>query len=80
MSTAGSANEMEVVVPDPIQAEWAALGAKGSGVEHVQVAGDATTTTQPTDLTGDAAAQVAALTEQINALDASAPGRSALAG
>ena len=81
VSTAGSANEMEAVVPEPIKAEWTALGSKGSGVEHVQVAGDATATTQPADLTGDAAAQVTALTEQINASDSAAPGgRSALAG
>lgn len=80
VSTAGSANEAEVVVPDPIRTAWAGLGAKGSGLEWVGVAGDGSTTTAPADLTGDSTAQTQALLDRINAFDAEAPGRSALAG
>ncbi|HET9872174.1 MAG TPA: OmpA family protein [Propionibacteriaceae bacterium] len=80
VTTAGSSNEMDVVVPGPVEEEWAALGSKGLGVELVKVAGDGTATREPADLTGDAAAQVAALAEAMNAFDATAPGRSALSG
>jgi len=80
VATAGSSNEMDVAVPVEIKAQWTALGGKGVGLELVQVGGDAHISRTPTDLTGDAAARVAALTSQINALDATAPGRSALAG
>lgn len=80
VATAGSSNEMDVVVPDPIKAEWTALGAKQTGVELVEVGGDAKTTTVPTALTGDSAAAATAVTDALNALDATAPGRSALAG
>jgi outer membrane protein OmpA-like peptidoglycan-associated protein len=80
VSTAGSSNEMEAVVPDPIKADWTALGSKGSGVELVQVGGDGRTYPKKSDLTGDANAQIEALTNDINGFDAEAPGRSALAG
>jgi outer membrane protein OmpA-like peptidoglycan-associated protein len=80
VATAGSSNEMDVVVPDPVKADWTALGGKGLGVELVKVAGDASTTTAPVNLAGDTAAQVSAVTDQLNAWDAAAPGRSALAG
>lgn len=80
VSTAGSSNEMEVVVPDPIKADWAALGAKGSGVELIQVTGSGESATTPVDLTGDSGAQTTQLVDKINAFDAGAPGRSALAG
>lgn len=78
--TAGSSNESAITVPEPIQADWAELGATGSGVELVTVGGDGKTTTVPTDLSGDAVAQVSALTDAMNAADAAVPGRSALAG
>ena len=80
VSTAGSANETNIVIPAEITAELTELGAAGSGVEWVAVQGDATTTTEPVALTGDAAAAITGLTEQMNSLQASAPGRSALAG
>ncbi len=80
VSTAGSVNEASVVVPAPVGAEMAALGATGVGVEWVGVAGDGTTTTEPVDLAADPAAAVTALTDQMNALQASSPGRSTLAG
>lgn len=77
VSTAGSTNEAQVVVPEQVAAQWADLGA-GNGVEWVAVAGDGTTTTESVAV-ADAAA-TAAFTEQLNALQASAPGRDALAG
>jgi outer membrane protein OmpA-like peptidoglycan-associated protein len=80
ISTAGSSNEMNVVVPDPIVTGLTELGGAGSGVEWVAVAGDGTTSTEPVGLTGDATAAVTSLTEQINADQATAPGRAALAG
>lgn len=80
VATAGSSNEAEVVVPPEIAASWTGLGAGGSGVELVQVAGDAASTTVAVDLTGDGNARVSALTEQLNALDATVSGRSALTG
>jgi len=77
VSTAGSSNEAKIVVPDVVAAEWAALGA-GNGAEWVAVAGDGTTKTEPVAVaTADA---TAAFTEQLNALQAAAPGREALAG
>jgi len=80
ISTAGSSNEVNVVVPAPIAASWTELGGSGSGVEWVLVAGDGTTGSEPIDLAGDAAAATTGLTEQMNSAQAAAPGRSALAG
>jgi outer membrane protein OmpA-like peptidoglycan-associated protein len=80
VTTAGSSNEADVVVPEPIKATWTTMGAKELGLELVQVGGDAKTSTVSTDLTGDAAAQVAKLTDTMNAFDATAPDRSALSG
>lgn len=80
VSTAGSSNETDVVVPDPIKAAWGKLGSAGSGVELVQVGGDGQAMVSPADLTGDAGAQSTALSDKMNGLDAAAPGRSALAG
>ena len=80
VSTAGSANEMEVAVPDPIAAEWTALGGKGSGVELLRVGGDGAVQTAPVGLAGDAAAGINSLTTEMDGFDATAPGRSALAG
>jgi len=80
ISTAGSSNEADVVIPEPIVASMAELGANGSGVEWVMVAGDGSTSTEPIELTGDSAAAVATLTEQMNDAQATAPGREALAG
>lgn len=80
VSTAGSADEMEAVVPPEVAASWTALGSKGTGVELVQVDGTGRVYRQPADLTGDAPAQITALTNQVNGLDAEADGRSALAG
>ncbi len=77
VSTAGSSNEAQIVVPDAVAAEWAALGGD-NGVEWVAVAGDGTTTTEPAAVAG--ADATAALTKQLNAFQAQAPGRDALAG
>ncbi|WP_395727844.1 flagellar motor protein MotB [Nakamurella sp.] len=77
VSTAGSSNEAQIVVPDVIAAEWSALGS-GNGVEWVAVAGDGTTTTAPVAVAdGDAATAFAA---KLNAHQAEQPGRDALAG
>ncbi|MCW2811873.1 MAG: OmpA/MotB domain protein [Friedmanniella sp.] len=80
VSTAGSASEMDIVVPDPIKASWADLGSKGSGVEWVQVGGDAKATATPVDLASGADVATTALTKAMNEQTASAPDRSALAG
>lgn len=80
VSTAGSSDETEIVVPDPIKASWAALGRQGSGLEWVQVGGDAKTATSSVDLAAGAEATTASLTAGMNAQQATAPGRSALAG
>ena len=80
VSTAGSSNEMNVVMPAPITSSLTELGGAGSGVEWVSVAGDGTASTEPVALTGDAAAAITGLTDKINADQAAAPGRSALAG
>jgi len=80
ISTAGSSNETEIVLPEPITASLTELGSSGSGVEWVSVAGDGTTNTEPIGLTGDTGAAITGLTDKMNALQAQAPGRSALAG
>ncbi len=80
VSTAGSANETEIVVPDPIKASWADLASKGSGLEWVQVGGDAKTTASPVDLASGADVATTALTQAMNEQVAVAPERSALAG
>jgi len=80
VSTAVSSNEAQVVLPGPVAAAWTTLGQKGSGLEWISVAGDATTTTSEVDLATDPAAGVAAVPEKINATAAQADGRSALAG
>ena len=80
VSTAGSSNEAEIVLPAPITDSLTALGSAGSGVEWVAVAGDGTTSTEPIGLTGDADAAINELTEKMNADQATAPGRSTLAG
>lgn len=80
ISTAGSSNETDIIVPEPIAASLTELGGSGSGVEWVSVAGDGSTTTAPIALTGDTAVAVAGLTEQMNQQQATAPGRQALAG
>ncbi|MET0865568.1 MAG: OmpA family protein [Nakamurella sp.] len=77
ISTAGSSNEMNIMLPDPITAELTALDGSGSGVEWVAVAGDGSTSTEPVGLGGDG---LSGLTEKMNAEQASAPGRTALAG
>lgn len=80
VSTAVSSNEMQVAVPDPVNASWTALGQKGSGLEWVTVAGDGTAQTSEIDLATDPAAAVAAVPEKINANAAAVDGRSVLAG
>ena len=77
ISTAGSSNEMNIVLPDPISADLTALGGSGSGVEWVAVAGDGTTSIEPAGLTGDG---LTGLTGKMNADQAAAAGRTALAG
>lgn len=77
VSTAGSSNEAQVAVPEPVAAQWTALGG-GNGVEWVAVAGDGTTTTEPVGFAADGA--VDAFTEKMNAFQAQQPGRDALAG
>ena len=77
VSTAGSSNEMNIVLPAPITAELTALSGGGSGVEWVAVAGDGTTSIEPAGLSGDG---IAGLTDKMNADQAAAPGRTALAG
>jgi outer membrane protein OmpA-like peptidoglycan-associated protein len=77
VSTAGSSNEAQVVVPAEVSAQWSALGA-GNGVEGVAVAGDGTTTTEPVAVADSGAATTFA--EQVNAVQAQQPGRDALAG
>lgn len=77
VSTAGSSNEAQVAVPEPVAAQWTALGGD-NGVEWVAVAGDGTTTTEPVGFAADGA--VDALTEKMNAFQAQQPGRDALAG
>jgi outer membrane protein OmpA-like peptidoglycan-associated protein len=77
VSTAGSSNEAQVVVPAEVSAQWSALGA-GNGVEWVAVAGDGTTTTEPVAVADSGAATTFA--EQVNAVQAQQPGRDALAG
>ena len=79
VSTAGSSNEAQIVVPDAVAAEWAELGGD-NGVEWVAVAGDGTTRTEPVGFSGDAKAATAAFTEKLKAFQAQAPGRAALAG
>jgi hypothetical protein len=82
VSTAGSSNETDIVLPAPITASLTGLGGSGSGVEWVSVSGDGKTIdTEPVGLTGDAGAAITGLTEKMNALQSQAPGaRSALAG
>ena len=80
VSTAGSSNETEIVLPAPITDSLTALGGSGSGVEWVAVAGDGSTATEPIGLAGDAATAITDLTAKMNADQATAPGRSALAG
>src|SRR6188768_2834811 len=65
VSTAGSSNETDIVLPAPITAGLTELGNGGSGVEWVAVAGDGTTSTEPIGLTGDAGAAIADLTEKM---------------
>lgn len=77
VSTAGSSNEAQVAVPEPVAAQWTALGGD-NGVEWVAVAGDGTTTTEPVGFAADGA--VDAFTEKMNAFQAQQPGRDALAG
>lgn len=77
VSTAGSSNEAQVVVPAPVADEWAALGG-ANGVEWVAVAGDGTTRTEPVAIADGATAT--SFAEQINQAQAQQPGRNALAG
>jgi outer membrane protein OmpA-like peptidoglycan-associated protein len=77
VSTAGSSNEAQIAVPEAVAAEWAALSGD-DGVEWVAVAGDGTTTTEPVAVAGPDA--TAAFAERMNAFQAQAPGRDALAG
>ncbi|HEY5877748.1 MAG TPA: OmpA family protein [Nakamurella sp.] len=77
VSTAGSSNEAQIAVPEEVAAEWTALGGD-NGVEWVGVTGDGTTTTEPVGFAAGGA--TATFTEQMNALQAQAPGRDALAG
>lgn len=77
VSTAGSSNEAQIVVPDVVAAEWSALGS-GNGVEWVAVAGDGTTTTKPAAVAD--AGSVTTFAKELNALQAQQPGRDALAG
>jgi outer membrane protein OmpA-like peptidoglycan-associated protein len=80
VSTAVSSNEAQVAVPEPVAASWTALGAKGSGLEWVSVAGDGTTKTSDIDLATDPAAGTTSVTDGINADAAQTDGRSVLAG
>jgi len=77
VSTAGSSNEAQIAVPEAVAAEWTALGGD-NGVEWVAVAGDGTTTTEPVGFAANGA--TATFAEQMNALQALAPGRDALVG
>ncbi len=77
VSTAGSSNEAQVVIPAPIVQSWTALGSAGSGLEWISVAGDARASRQTADLN---AAAIGKLAEKMNALQAQSSGRSALAG
>lgn len=80
VGTATSSNEAQIVIPAPVSEKWAALGAKGAGVELVSVAGDASTTRAPVDLAADPVRATADLAEGMNGNAAAADGRSALAG
>lgn len=80
VSTAGSADETEIVVPDEIKASWATIGSKGSGLEWINVDGDTATAGPPADLATDAVAATTQLTTAMNAQVAQSPERSALAG
>lgn len=77
VSTAGSSNEAQIVVPDPVSAQWSALGA-GNGVEWVAVGGDGSTKTEPVAVADGGA--VATFADRMNADQAQQPGRAALAG
>lgn len=79
VTTAGSSNEMSLVVPEAVAAQWTGLTGD-SGVEWVAVAGDGTTETTPVAFGGDTT-QVTALTERADGDQSTAPGgRQALAG
>lgn len=80
VATAGSSNEMEIVVPEEVKASWSEIGANGSGVELLEVAGTGEVTQVPIDLSTDTPAQIDSLTQRMNGLDANAPDRSTLAG
>ena len=80
VSTATSANEAAIVIPEPVTASWTNLAQKGSGVEWVKVAGDAGTSSTPADLATEPQQAIGRLTEELNANNAQADGRSALAG
>lgn len=80
VSTATSSNEAEIVVPAPVTAAWTTLGAKGSGVEWVAVAGDGSTATSPVDLAAGPEDAGQRLTQDMNARAAETDGRTALAG
>ena len=80
VSTATSANEAAIVIPEPVAASWTTLAQKGSGVEWVKVAGDAGTSSTPADLATEPQQAIGRLTEELNANNAQADGRSALAG
>jgi outer membrane protein OmpA-like peptidoglycan-associated protein len=80
VSTATSANEAQIVVPEPVAAAWTALGERGSGVEWVAVDGTASATSTPVDLTAEPGAASDEVGEQLNGRAAEVDGRSALAG
>lgn len=80
VSTAVSANEAQVAVPEPVAAAWTALGQQGSGLEWVKVAGDGAAETSEINLAADPAAASATVAEAINSDAAQSDGRSALAG
>ena len=80
VSTATSANEAAIVIPEPVTASWTNLAQKGSGVEWVKVTGDGGTSSTPADLATEPQQAIGRLTEELNANNAQADGRSALAG
>ncbi|MGI8457975.1 MAG: OmpA family protein [Propionibacteriaceae bacterium] len=75
--TAGSANEMDVTVPQEIAAAWTTLAGQGKGAELVVVAGDGSTTTTNANFADGGVERV---TTTMNAAQSTGTERSALAG
>src|SRR5690349_14486351 len=80
IGTATSTNEAQIAVPGPVATSWTTLGQHGSGVELVEVGGDAKTSSTPIDLAAVPDQASDQLTKDLNGNAATADGRSALAG